>query len=70
MLWEKLMRNNYHNTLHGLCTGRGMGTTSLKAIMIQQLTVLRWEVLYEIFLDRHKDYDALYCILCHDIIVT
>ena len=49
----------YHNFLHGFRVGRGTGTATLKAKLLQQLAALREEVLYVIFLDLHKAYDAL-----------
>ena len=50
---------NFHNRLHKFRIGRGTGTASLKVKMLQQLMEMREEVLYEIFLDLHKAYDAL-----------
>ena len=49
----------HHDKLHGFRVGRGMGTASLKAKMLQQLTVMREEVLYEVFLDLKRAYDTL-----------
>ena len=49
----------FHNFLHGVWAGRGTGTTTLEAKLLQQLAALREEVLYVIFLDLHKAYDAL-----------
>ena len=49
----------YHNFIHGFRAGRGTGTTNLEAKLLQQLAALREEVLYVIFLDLHKTYDAL-----------
>ena len=49
----------FHNILHGFQAGRGMGTASLEAKMLQQLVAMSQEVLYAIFLDLHKVYDAL-----------
>ena len=49
----------YHNFLHGLQEGRGTGTATLEANLLHQLSALREEVLYTIFLDLHKAYDAL-----------
>ena len=49
----------YHNFLHVFWAGCGTGTTTLEAKMSQQLADLREEVLYVIFLDLHKAYDAL-----------
>ena len=40
----------YHEFLHGFRAGRGTGTATLKAKMLQQLAALRKEVLYVIFL--------------------
>ena len=36
-----------------------MMTNSLKAKLLQDLTAMRDDFLYEIFLDLHKEYDAL-----------
>ena len=49
----------FHNFLHLFRAGRGTGTATLEAKLIQQLAALREEVLYVIFLDLHKAYDAL-----------
>ena len=49
----------YHDFLHRFRAGRGTGTVTLKATLLQQLAALREEVLYVIFLDLHKAYDAL-----------
>ena len=49
----------YHDFLHGFRAGRGTGTDTLDSNLLQQLAVLREEVLYVIFLDLHKAYDAL-----------
>ena len=38
----------FHDTIHGFCTGRGTGTDPLKAKLIQQLTAMKEEVLYDI----------------------
>ena len=53
----------YHNFLHGFRSGHGTDTSTLKAKLLQKLAALREEVLYVIFLDLHKAYDALDC--CH-----
>ena len=50
----------FHNNLHGFCTVRGTGTTSLESNMLQQFMDMREEFLYEISLYIHKAYDALY----------
>ena len=45
--------------MHGFRAGRRMGTASLEAKLLQQLTATWEEVLYAIFLVLHKAYDAL-----------
>ena len=59
---------NYHDFLHGFRTGRGTGTATLEANLLQQLAALREEVLYVIFLELHKAYDALDSSICLDIL--
>ena len=49
----------YHDFLHRFRVGRGTGTTTVEAKVLQQLEALREEVLYLIFLDLHKAYDTL-----------
>ena len=49
----------FHDILHGFRAGRGTGTATLEAKLLQQLAALREEVLYVIFMDLHKAYDAL-----------
>ena len=44
----------YHDALHGFRAGRGTGTATLEAKLIQQLAAMREEVLYVIFLDLTK----------------
>ena len=41
----------YHDLLNGFRAGRGTGTATLEAKLIQQLAAMREEVLYVIFLD-------------------
>ena len=48
-----------HYALHGFWEGRGTGTATLKAKLLQQLAAMREEVLYVIFLNLTKAYDAL-----------
>ena len=48
-----------HDVLHGFREGHGTGTATLKAKLLQQLAAMREEVLYVIFLDLTKAYDAL-----------
>ena len=38
---------------------RGTGAASLEANLIQKLMAVRYSVLFEVFLDLHKAYDAL-----------
>ena len=45
---------NFHYVFHELWAGWGMGTASLEAKLLQQLTIMRKEVLYEVFLDLRK----------------
>ena len=47
-----------------------MGIAALKANLIQQLTAMREAVLFKIFLDLQKAYDALYWYRCLDIIAV
>ena len=49
----------FHDFFHGFRAGRGTGMTTLEAKLIQQIAALREEVMYVIFLDLHKAYDAL-----------
>ena len=49
----------YHDLLHGFLAGRGTGTATLEAKLLQQISDMRVEVMYVIFLDLHKAYDAL-----------
>ena len=49
----------FHNVLHGFRAGRGTGTATLETKLLQKLAAMREEVLYVIFLDLTKKYDAL-----------
>ena len=49
----------YQDALHGFRAGRGSGTATLEAKLLQQLAAMREEVLYVIFLDLTKAYDSL-----------
>ena len=49
----------YHDFIHRFRAGRGTGTATLKAKLFHQLAAMREEILYVIFLDLHKAYDAL-----------
>ena len=58
----------YHDDLHGFRAGRGTGTATLEAKLLQQLASLREEILYVIFLDLQKAYDALDRSRCLEIL--
>ena len=49
----------FHDFLHGFRAGCGTGTATLEDKLLQQLASLREEVLYVIFMDLHKVYEAL-----------
>ena len=49
----------YEETLHGFRVGRSTGTATLEAKLLQHFAAMREEVLYVIFLDLTKSYDAL-----------
>ena len=49
----------YHNALHGFWAGWGAGTTTLYANLLQQLMKMREVVLFKVFMDLQKAYDAL-----------
>ena len=57
----------FHDVLRGFQAGRSTGTASLEAKLLQQLASMREEVLYKIFLDLHKAYDALDSEICLEI---
>ena len=58
----------YHDAFHGFRAGRGTGTATLEANLLQQLADLGEEVLYIIFLDLTKAYDALDRSRCLEIL--
>ena len=58
----------YHDALHGFRAGRGTGTATLEAKILQQLAAMKEEVFYVIFLDLTKVYDALDRSRCLDIL--
>ena len=60
--------NTYHDFLHGFWSGRGTGTATLKAKLLQKLADFREEVLYVIFLDLHKAHDTLDRSRCLEIL--
>ena len=45
--------------LHGFWAGFGMWNATFKSKLIEQLTYTREAVLFEVFLDLHKEYDDL-----------
>ena len=49
----------YHDALCTFWEGRGTGTVSPEAKLIQHLTAMREAVLFGVFLDLEKAYDAL-----------
>ena len=49
----------YHNALHGFRSGRGTGTATLEAKLLQKLAAMREEVLYVILMDLTNAYDVL-----------
>ena len=60
----------YCDTLHGLRAGRGTGTASLKAKLLQQLAAIREEFIYEIFIDLHQVYNELDQEICLEILTV
>ena len=46
---------HFHDVLHGFCTGRGTGTTTLKENLLQQLIATRETSLHNL----RKSYDSL-----------
>ena len=58
----------FHDVLHGFCAGRGKGTATFEATMLQKLISKREKVLHAIFLDLRKYYDALDRDRCLDIL--
>ena len=58
----------YHDALHSFMEGRGTGTATLEAKLLQQLAAMKEEVLYVIFLDLTKAYDALDRSRCLEIL--
>ena len=57
----------FHDTLHGSSSVRGMNTASLESNMLHQLTVMREEVLFEVFFYLRKTYNSLDRGQCMDI---
>ena len=69
ILNRRLMASiTFHDFLHGFRAGRGTGTATLEAKLLQYLAAVREEVLYVILLDLHKAYDALERSRCLEIL--
>ena len=49
----------FHDLLHRFRAGRSTGNTTVEAKILQKLAALRKKVLYVIFLNLNKAYDAL-----------
>ena len=60
---------HFHDDLHAFYAGRGTWTTTLEAKLLHKLIYTKETVLYYIFLDLCKAYDALERYLCLDILV-
>ena len=58
----------FHNFLHGFRAGCSTGTATLEAKLLQQIASLREEVMYVIFMDLYKVYDALERSRCLEIL--
>ena len=78
VLWKALLRVinrriraavKFHGVLHGFWVGWGMGTASLETKLLQQLTDMREEVLYKVFLNLRKAYDELDRERCMEILM-
>ena len=67
--WRIAVSIMYHDSLHGLLTGRGMETTTLEANLLYQLTAMVEEVLHTVLLGIHKVYNALDRDWCLDTLV-
>ena len=77
LMWKVVSENlnrrltasiTFHEFLHGFRAGRGTGTATLEAKLLQQLAALREDVLCVIFLDLHKAYNALDRSRCLEIL--
>ena len=49
----------FRGTLHGFRSGGGIENASIETSLLQDFTAMREEVLYEVFLDLEKAYEAL-----------
>ena len=59
----------FHDVLHGFWAVWGTGNASNGAKLLQQLTAMKKEVLYEVSLDLRKAYDVRDRERCMEIIV-
>ena len=60
ILYRRLTASiTYKNFLYGFLAGCGTVIATLKAKLIQQLAAMKGDVLYVIFLDLNKEYEAL-----------
>ena len=50
---------SFHDKFHGFWAGRGTVTAALEANLLQKLTAMRKAVIFEVFLDLRKSYEAL-----------
>ena len=66
--WRLMTARGFHNTPHVFRAVWGIGTASIESKMLQHLTQMGEEVLYEIFLELQKLYDALDRDGCLDIL--
>ena len=58
----------FHDLLHGFQAGCGTGTATLEDNLIKRITDMREEVLFQVFLDLYKAYNALYRDRCLGIL--
>ena len=58
----------FHNMLHGFKVNRGTGKYSLEENLLKNMVSMSEEVLYEIFLNLYKVYDAMDWYLCLKIL--
>ena len=56
---ERLQAIELHDCLHGFQAGRGTGTATIEAKLVQQHAYIMQEPLYGVFLDLRKAYDSM-----------
>ena len=61
---------SFHDMLHMFWEGWGTGTSTLGANILQHITAMREEVLFMVFLDLQKSYNALYRERTLDVLAT